>query len=273
MTTTTPERFLLAYDATCGTCRKISREVARASGDRLAVVPLDRPDVRQWRAQALGAHAPWAPTLLRTHDDEVRAWTGPVMAVPLIRRLGPRRTISVVCALGRMRHDESAPQAAGSGTPSLPVLWSGTLAAARMLLTGKPPTTAARENSVAARWVSAHRDELPRSYDGVTAHPVAYQRAIFDASPPEVQSRLWIEALERDRASRTGMTGPQEALFARAIELAGDQRLFHTGRELDSDLRQRLIELRQDALHEFERAGDRRLLLTLGATKPHQKAR
>ncbi|MFD8720395.1 hypothetical protein ACFV2H_20935 [Streptomyces sp. NPDC059629] len=273
MTTTTPVLFLLAYDATCGTCRKISREVARASGDRLAVVPLDRPDVRQWRAQALGAHAPWAPTLLRTNDDEARAWTGPAMAVPLIRRLGPRRTISVVCALGRMRYDESAPQAAGSGTPSLRVLWSGTLTAARMLLTGKPPTTAARENNVAAHWVSAHRDELPRSYDDVTAHPVAYQRAIFDASPPEVRSRLWIEALERDRASRTGMTKPQEALFARAIELAGNPGLFRTGRKLDADLSRRLIELRQDALHEFERAEDRRLLLALGATKPQQEAR
>ncbi|MEU3372126.1 hypothetical protein ACFYM2_23170 [Streptomyces sp. NPDC006711] len=270
MTTTTSVRFLLAYDATCGTCRKISREVARASGDRLAVVPLDRPDVRELRAQALGAHAPWAPTLLRASGDETRAWTGFAMAVPLMRTLGPRRTISVVCVLGRMRYDESAPQAAHSGIPSLRVLWSGTLTAARMLLTGKPPTIAAEENNVAAHWVSAHRDELPRSYDEVTAHPVAYQRAIFDASPPEVRSRLWIEALERDLATRTGVTGPQAALFARAIELARDQRLFRTGRELDSDLCRRLSELRQDALREFERAADRRLLLALGATKPQR---
>ncbi|MEU7061336.1 hypothetical protein [Streptomyces sp. NPDC046197] len=193
MTETTPICFLLAYDATCGTCRKISREVAHACDGRLGVVPLDHRDIRQWRAQALGANAPWTPTLIRIHHGHVRAWTGPAMAAPLIRRLGPRRIIRVVCALGRIRNDEKPTLQAAR----LPLLWAGALTAARLLFTGKPPTAAARENSEAAHWAAAHRDNLPRTYDAVTAYPVAYQRLFSTPRHPTFKaacgSRLWDE--------------------------------------------------------------------------------
>ncbi|MER6308685.1 hypothetical protein [Streptomyces sp. NPDC001657] len=156
----------------------------------------------------------------------------------------------------------------------LPLLWwAGALTAARLLFTGKPPTAAAQENSEAAHWAAAHRDNLPRTYDAVTAYPVAYQRAIFDASPPDIQSRLWIEALGRDRASRTGMTSAQEDIYARAIKLASDQRLFTTTPETLPDLHQRLTDLRRNALQAFGQASACRLLLALGTSKPHQTAR
>jgi hypothetical protein len=260
----TDAEFLLAYDATCGTCRAISREVAGAADGRLRVVPLDRPDVRRLRADALGGGAPWAPTLLRVRGEEVRGWTGPAMALPLLLRLGARRTVAVVAALGRLRRGD------GGG----PVrLVAGALVATRLLLTGKAPVAAARENREAAEWAAAHRDELPRDYEEVAERPVAYQRAIFAESPPDVRSRLWIEALRRARAACGPLTEEQRDVFDRAIELARDERLFTEGRVPDAALEGQLARLRTDVVSAFPKPGPARLLLGLGRNRIQEAGR
>ncbi len=104
-------RWVLAFDASCGTCREVSRAVARACDGRLEVLPLSHDAVREWRAQAVGSSSQWAPTLLRVQDGRVRAWTGRAMGLALVRHLGPRGTMNVLRALGRLRHDdeETAP--------------------------------------------------------------------------------------------------------------------------------------------------------------------
>lgn len=261
----TDAEFLLAYDATCGTCRAISREVAQASAGRLRVVPLDRPDVRRLRARALGERAPWAPTLLRVSGDDVRGWRGPAMALPLLRRLGVRHTLAVVKALGRLRRGEN------TGTPW--GLAAGALVATRLLLTGKAPLAAARENDAAAEWAAAHRDALPRAYDQVTERPVAYQRAIFAESPPDVRSHLWIEALRRARAACGSLTEEQRDVFDRAIELAHDERLFTEDRAPDATLDERLAALRTDTVAVFQDPRPARLLLGLGRVRSQQAGR
>jgi hypothetical protein len=45
--------WLLAFDASCGTCRKISSAVVDVCVRKLEVLPLLHPDVRQWREQSL----------------------------------------------------------------------------------------------------------------------------------------------------------------------------------------------------------------------------
>jgi hypothetical protein len=69
-------RWVLAFDSSCCGCTKIAEEVQRHGDDRLDVMPLDHPDVRAWRRRALGDDPPFAPTLIRIHDDQVRAWSG-----------------------------------------------------------------------------------------------------------------------------------------------------------------------------------------------------
>jgi hypothetical protein len=252
----TDAELLLAYDATCGTCRAISREVARASAGRLSVVPLDRPDVRRLRARALGEQAPWAPTLLRVNGAEVRGWSGPAMAPPLLRRLGMRHALAVITALGRLGRGEQ--------TGVSVRLAAGVLVAARLLLTGRAPIAAARENHEAAEWAATHRDELPHEYDQVIGRPVAYQRAIFAESPPDVRSGLWIEALRRAKAACGPLTEEQRDVFDRAIELAHDERLFMEGRTPGPALEGRLAALRVDAVTMFPEPKAHRLLLRLG---------
>ncbi len=65
-------RWVLAFDASCSTCREISRAVKRACHGRLEVLPLNSVDVQQWRAASLGPEAPWAPTLIRLRDPGAR---------------------------------------------------------------------------------------------------------------------------------------------------------------------------------------------------------
>jgi predicted DCC family thiol-disulfide oxidoreductase YuxK len=101
----TQARWILAFDASCGTCRGISRAVAEACDGKLKLMPLAHPDVRQWREQSLGSQAAWAPTLIRIQVDDVRAWTGPAMVVALVRHLGSRSTMRVLGALMQQRRN------------------------------------------------------------------------------------------------------------------------------------------------------------------------
>ncbi|MEU7061337.1 hypothetical protein [Streptomyces sp. NPDC046197] len=69
------------------------------------------------------------------------------------------------------------------------------------------------------------------------------------------------------------MTSAQEDVYARAIELASDQRLFTTAPETLPELHRRLTDLHRNALQAFGQASACRLLLALGTTKPHQTPR
>lgn len=89
-------RWLLAFDASCGTCKGIAHAVGRACRGRLEMPPLADAEVRRLREKALGPGPEWAPTLLHIDGDRVRAWTGAAMALPLGRRLGPAGNARVV---------------------------------------------------------------------------------------------------------------------------------------------------------------------------------
>lgn len=104
-------RWILSFDAACGRCREISTSTSKACDRTFEVLPLTHPDVLKWRERSLGPRAPWVPTLLRIRGEEVRAWTGISIAIPLARRLGPRSTIRVLHSLGelsRQRTDRTA---------------------------------------------------------------------------------------------------------------------------------------------------------------------
>jgi hypothetical protein len=99
-------RWVLAFDASCGCCRAISHAVAQASGGALEVLPLSNPDVRRWRERSLGSSAPWTPTLIEVAGTDVTAWTGPSLALRLVGHLGARSSMRVLAALGRSRSRE-----------------------------------------------------------------------------------------------------------------------------------------------------------------------
>lgn len=94
------KRVVLAFDAGCMTCSALARRIEERVGHRLELRSLSSPQVREWRKRALGEDAPWAPTLIELKGREVKAWTGPGMALRLSRSLGPVASWRVMQILG-----------------------------------------------------------------------------------------------------------------------------------------------------------------------------
>jgi hypothetical protein len=227
-------RWVLAFDGSCRTCREVSEVVAQACDGKLELLPLADADVRGWRHTALGADPKWAPTLLRVDGAGVRAWTNGSMSVPLVRRLGVRSTVAVVRALGQLRreaagHASELPhgqQAGGITRKQLLRFGSGALVVGGLVLAGKVPAFASERQRGAQSWVQANKDKLPTSYAAVIGYPMEYRRAIFQASPPAVRSRLWVDHFAQYRAVHPSLSPAQSKVLAAASALAADVRLF-----------------------------------------------
>ncbi len=229
------ERWVLAFDASCGTCREISGAVARACDEKLEVLPLADMDVRLWREQALGATADWAPTLLQVTEDRVRAWHGPGLGWRLARLLGPASTLRVVSALGQLQRLAAGKASELPGASTSPDaisrakffrLAAGAGVAAGLVFTGNTPAFAGKGEQSAQAWVHANRGRLPQSYTEVTAYPQTYRRAIYQASTPSVRSALWSEHLRVYRSARPHLTNRQLEILDRAAGLAARESIF-----------------------------------------------
>jgi hypothetical protein len=262
-------RWVLAFDASCGTCRTVSHAIGQACNGKLEVLPLDHPEVRSWRQEILGSEAPWAPTLMRLRGTDVHAWTGAGMGLQLTRSLGPRSTLRVLRSLGRLHRQRNVPPSDEPTAGSIMdrgrflQLGAGLALATGMLLTGRIPALADEACAAARSWVDANRGRLPESYDEIVARPMVYRRAILEALPPRVQSRLWVEHVERYRASHPGLTAEQTAVADRVAEMAAAESTFQPA-AAGPELRQRLKTLEDAAVQALGRDQASALVATFG---------
>ncbi|MEU2062777.1 bacteriocin fulvocin C-related protein [Streptomyces sp. NPDC013455] len=237
------ERWVLAFDASCGTCSAVSATVAEASDDKFEVLPLSHPRVQEWRRRCPGPEPDWKPTLLRVRGEDVRAWTGPALSLALARRLGVRSTVRVLQALGALREQVTRGQGRVPGSAS-PVsrkrflhLVGGAVAAVGLSTAGQTPAFAtASEPAKAAAWVRANMGTLPRTYAEIVRHPVTYRRAIFQVLTPEERSRAWLDHFAAYRRARPKLSAAQQQVMAGLTELT--PRVFDEpgrhGAELDA---------------------------------------
>ncbi len=93
-------KLVLGFDAGCVTCAEMAKHVEEKVGDKIEIQNLNDPQLLEWRKEALGEGAPWAPTLFEIKEDKVRAWTGKKMGLQLTHFLGPIATWRVMQALG-----------------------------------------------------------------------------------------------------------------------------------------------------------------------------
>lgn len=101
------QRMVLAFDASCATCRAVSERVQSATAGKLETRGLGDPEVAAWRQESMD-NPPWEPTLLRVGaGGRVRAWTGLGMVRPLIRHLGLKHAVRVMRELGALRQEWS----------------------------------------------------------------------------------------------------------------------------------------------------------------------
>ncbi|MFD7667412.1 bacteriocin fulvocin C-related protein [Streptomyces sp. NPDC059788] len=259
-------RWVLAFDASCEQCRKISEAVEQACGGKVELLSLLNRDVHRWRVESLGEDAPWAPTLLKVGPDRVRAWVGPGMAVALVRRLGPRATVRTVGALSDLRRPSRTED--GPGRKQFLRLAGGAAVTAGLLIgAGRAAANAATaDRDEAELWVEAHRDSLPQDYDAMIAHPLHHRQAIWAALPPATRSRLWVEHLTRYRRAHPGLSPEQSGVLEKVHRIAARESSFAFDRVDDPGPGERA--LREAAAQHFGREEANRLFATLGPAEP-----
>jgi len=264
------QQWILAFDASCGTCTSVSDAVAEACGPGLEIRPLGDADVQALRVRALGPDPVWAPTLLRVDGDRVRAWTGRAIAVPLARRLGLAASARVIQALGRLRRraEGRADELPGAPTGTAQLsrarflrLSGGVGVVAGMALTGTMPAFADIEKQSARDWVAANRAALPDTYDTFAKYPLTFRREIFTASAPEVRSRLWTAHIDQFRAARPSLTPDQHKVLDEARSLVTQH---ETWQPEQTDRSTRLRTLRNAAIEAFGEPDAYAALATLG---------
>ncbi|MGW7514460.1 bacteriocin fulvocin C-related protein [Streptomyces sp. NPDC054796] len=260
----TPERWVLAFDGTCGTCAAVSKAVERASEGKLEVLPLTHREVQRWLRLDEKPRTRWAPTLLRVRDEHVRAWTRPLMAVQLARRLGPRSTLRVLQSLGQLRSEaRNTPARAEAenaiGRKRFLQLCGGVGVAATLTLTGQTPAFAQSEAATARKWAAANSAGLPRTYAGITRHTIPYRKAILAELSPEERGHVWIEHFNQYRAARPELTSAQNAVIEDASRIF--RRVFHYERSRATEA---VRELEAAAKREFGRDEAHALLARLG---------
>ena len=112
-------------------------------------------------------------------------------------------------------------------------------------------------------WVAAHRDVLPRTLADLATFPIAYRRAIFAASPPDVRATFWREHWAPFLAPDSPLS-PEQQAFLREAEAAlpalmGDDRT-------SVQVQLRAFEDRMRAVFSRQEAGA--LFATLGPAEP-----
>ncbi|GIF78511.1 bacteriocin fulvocin C-related protein [Asanoa siamensis] len=259
------QSLILAFDASCGTCRQLAQTVSSECRTELDVRPLDDEDVRGWRRQALGDDPPRVPTLMKLSGAEVRAWTGTRMAVRLVRHLGPRATVRLLRAFGELKRlcGSQPTPSNGIGRKDFLRVAAGTGMAAAFVLFGKAPVFAspAQRSEQARAWVKANPDAIPRDYGGFSAFDLTYRQAIHEALPPRDRARLWTEHLARHPVASTAMSAEQARVLDQATALAADEATFTLGYETKHET---LEKLRLDSIAAFGLDTARSLLAILG---------
>ncbi|MBQ0854820.1 bacteriocin fulvocin C-related protein [Streptomyces sp. BH-SS-21] len=270
-------RWIVAFDASCGTCREISDAVRTACDGRLEVLPLTDPQVQQWRVRALGPEPDWTPTLLKVADEEVRAWTGPAMGVPLARRLGARSGARVLVALGTLRRRAKArsPEAverAGMGRARFLRLGAGLAVAGGIVATGRSPAFAHQAAERARTWAQKHPEQIPRTYAEFIRCPAAFRNAAYQQLSPAERADLWREQWRRYRAIHGDLTADQIRVLDESLAILDDASVFAAPSTAPASERpavhERLEELRISAIRSFGRDDAHGLFASIGSQEP-----
>lgn len=160
------KRLVLGFDAGCLTCSELAQQIEEQVGTTVEVRSLYEPQVEEWRKQALGNDAPWAPTLIEVNNRNVKAWTGLRMGIRLSSALGPVTTWRVMEALGDYKNSNTPKNDTFGSTGGisrgkfLKGLGGGLIAATLLSGTGTlSAATAATQSSQAFRPSNANKKD------------------------------------------------------------------------------------------------------------------
>lgn len=136
-------QYILGYDASCGVCSATTKRMNDEVGTSLTFQPLQSALMRQYRTQALGSDAVWAPTLVKIEDGSVEAWIGWKMGPELMKATGPYKALQLLSILGQ---EAALPPQRGVSRRSMLRSIAG-VAAGAMVLSGVSGPAFANVNS------------------------------------------------------------------------------------------------------------------------------
>lgn len=94
-------RLFLGFDDTCPRCTAMGRKIQDLTNGRIQVMPLRNPAMAKWRADHLGADAPWKPTLVSQMDDgEIEVTVGWSMGRILLHEFGFTDSMKILAIVG-----------------------------------------------------------------------------------------------------------------------------------------------------------------------------
>jgi hypothetical protein len=169
----------------------------------------------------------------------------------------------VLAALGQL--PRGVPTAGSVSRAHFLRLGAGAVIAAGFQLTGRVPASAALLTESRARsWVKANSGNLPQSYAEVTGYPMAYRRAIFEASSPRVRSSLWVEQFRTYLRTHPGLPKEKLEIVRRAIAIASQENVFADQVAVRGAHTAEVARLEQDAKRVFGREEAWSLIASLG---------
>jgi hypothetical protein len=258
-------RWVMAFDASCSRCRRMSEVVHEVCDGKLEVLPLADRDVAGWREQALGERPPWAPTLIRVADDGVRAWTGVAMGARLVAHLGPRSTLRLLDAFGGLSTEDGK-----GGRRGFLRLTAGVGTVAGIVLVAGAPALASAgigtdgSGDEAEDWAAANSGALPSTYGALIQEPLARRQAAYVRLDRATKRQLWLDHLDAFARARPALTGRQRAVLSQAAALVRSDEFAHRKPELDP----RIGELKTAAFDAFSREEAIAAVATLGPVTP-----
>lgn len=97
-------QLVLGFDASCGKCSSMAKQLKDDVGSAVDVLPLNNPQMKEWRTDVF-AEPPWAPTLIRVDGDgrALDGWVGWKIGPVLGSRLGPQAATRALKNIGAQR--------------------------------------------------------------------------------------------------------------------------------------------------------------------------
>ncbi len=98
------DQLVLGFDAACGKCSDMAKQIKRDAGPVLDIVPLRSPQMVSWR-EAIFEEPPFVPTLVRVdpNGEAKDAWIGWKIGPVLGAEMGPQKAASALRNIGEMR--------------------------------------------------------------------------------------------------------------------------------------------------------------------------
>jgi hypothetical protein len=200
------------------------------------------------------------------------------MVGPLLKRLGIRRSVKLINALGVVDVESGL---AGSVRGRQVYGWIRWLAPASvglwvsgcaLLLAPRQDSRGMPTSNLAVDWVRAEGRVVPTDYETVGSIGLPYRRAIFETLNGHQRSELWTDHVRMFRRTQDAWSSAQESSLAEVLNFVKNPAFFEKldGAFVGGSANPSVGTIRENAIAAFGRDQAYRLIAHLGHFNPHE---